>query len=288
MTAVGKILVFINLLCSLAVGGLVTMVYVARTHWVSEFTKLQNLNQIAVASEQAYKKEAEKAAADRDLKIAEKDAQLKKALADLKTVQDSNDQLTRDMSELRKKQTSSTAVTEASQQEVIRRQADVEQVRANLKSAREENVKLVLDKQNLLDRAVAAEIQMKTVKDTNERIEKQLQELTKELVRMRSGVGTGAVARTGSRNPPPENIEGLVRQASADGLVTITIGSDAGLSKGHTLEVFRLSSVPHQSKYLGTIRILEVTPTQAVGQPTGRMAAPMQPGDKVASSILGG
>jgi hypothetical protein len=88
------------------------------------------------------------------------------------------------------------------------------------------------------------------------------------------------------RNPPLENIEGLVKTFQGN-LVKITIGSDAGLVKGNTLEVFRLSSIPDQSKYLGTIRIIDVSATEAVGEPVNRMAAPVQIGDRVASHILG-
>jgi hypothetical protein len=51
------------------------------------------------------------------------------------------------------------------------------------------------------------------------------------------------------------------------------------------MEVFRLGQNP---KYLGRIKIVEVTPTQAVGQAAGRMAATMQVGDRVASRVMGG
>jgi hypothetical protein len=88
------------------------------------------------------------------------------------------------------------------------------------------------------------------------------------------------------KNPPPENVEGLIKRTDpASGLVTITIGSDAGLSKGNTLEVFRLVPAPGANLYLGTIRIIEVTATQAVGRPVGRMSTPPQPGDRVASRV---
>jgi hypothetical protein len=69
--------------------------------------------------------------------------------------------------------------------------------------------------------------------------------------------------------------------------MTITIGTDAGVNKGNTMEVFRIASVASQSKYLGTIRIVEAGHNYAVGQPVGRMLAPPQTGDKVASRILG-
>ncbi len=80
----------------------------------------------------------------------------------------------------------------------------------------------------------------------------------------------------------------MVKSVDASGLVTINIGSDAGLAKGHTLELFRLHAEnPSQSKYLGTLRILDVKATEAVGQPVGRLAAPPKAGDRVASRILG-
>jgi hypothetical protein len=90
------------------------------------------------------------------------------------------------------------------------------------------------------------------------------------------------------KNPPAENVEGVVNSIDDSGLLTISIGSDAGLAKGHTLELFRISSsAPSKSKYLGTIRILEAKAKESVAQPIGRLASPAQAGDRVASRILG-
>jgi hypothetical protein len=88
-------------------------------------------------------------------------------------------------------------------------------------------------------------------------------------------------------NPPREHVEGVIRQVDSSGLVRISIGRDAGLAVGHTLEVFRLAEQPSKSKYLGTIRIVETQPDQAVGQPVGRMTETPKVGDRVASRILG-
>lgn len=85
------------------------------------------------------------------------------------------------------------------------------------------------------------------------------------------------------KNPPKGRVEGLIRKVDASSLMTISIGSDAGLTKGHTLDVYRLGPTP---RYLGTIRLIEVTPTQAVGQPVGRMTSPPRAGDKVTSKLL--
>ncbi len=100
--------------------------------------------------------------------------------------------------------------------------------------------------------------------------------------------GTEGATWVEGKNPPPENVEGVVKSVDpSGGLVTITIGSDAGLRKGHTLEVFHLDKDPKQSKYLGTLRIVEVTAKEAVGQLVGRTTAPLQTGDRVASKLRG-
>jgi len=106
---------------------------------------------------------------------------------------------------------------------------------------------------------------------------------------MRASGGSTAVARSNGKNPPPESVEGLVKTTDPGGLMTISVGSDSGLTKGHTLELFRLNpAAPTQSKYLGTVRILEAGPKESVVQPVGRLASPPRAGDQVASRILGG
>jgi hypothetical protein len=290
MTVLGKILVFIVLVLSLVNGAFVTMIYTTRTHWVNEFDKLNGYYKIALASEQAYKKAAEDAEArvkDAD-RLKDVDARLKSALAKLKTQEEENDKLRGDLKEQKSRTTHSDAVVTAGQNEINLRQHQVETIRKALKAQTDENVKLVKLANEEREKKVAAEIALRSETDRANRVVAQLEEMTRELVRVRAGGGAGAGRVAGAKNPPPENVEGLIKNTDpSSGLVTLTIGSDAGLSKGHTLEVFRLSNVPHQSKYLGTIRILEVTATQAVGQPTGRMAAPPQAGDRVASHILG-
>jgi hypothetical protein len=62
------------------------------------------------------------------------------------------------------------------------------------------------------------------------------------------------------------------------------VGSDDGVVKGNTLEVFRLNPA---AKYLGTVRVLEAKPHEAVAQPVNRLLAPIQQGDKVASKVAG-
>jgi hypothetical protein len=184
--------------------------------------------------------------------------------------------------------TGDSALASLSTSEVQKRQADVSQLRDTLKKETETNSALVKKNNELIEQATAANIEKQAALALSKKMEEQVQQMARDMERMRSSGGRGTqTVRDNRRNPPQENIEGLIKATDSSGLMTISIGSDAGLSRGQTLEVFRLSSVPSQSKYLGTIRILEATPTQAVAQPVGRMASPPQVGDRVASRILG-
>jgi RNA polymerase sigma factor (sigma-70 family) len=88
--------------------------------------------------------------------------------------------------------------------------------------------------------------------------------------------------------PPPENVQGIVKQVSPEGLVRISIGSDAGLKQGDQLKVFRLDPIPENSKYLGIVKILSIRPQESVGQPVRPLAAPIRPGDRAARRIDSG
>ena len=61
MTAVGKILVFFNLIFSLIVGAFVVTVYISQTHWAAEYNDLKKRYEVADASNAAYQQELKKA-----------------------------------------------------------------------------------------------------------------------------------------------------------------------------------------------------------------------------------
>ena len=65
MTVVGKILVFLVLVCSLAVGGFAVMDFTARTHWADQYDKLAKKYQVVQASSATYKAEAERLAKEK-------------------------------------------------------------------------------------------------------------------------------------------------------------------------------------------------------------------------------
>jgi hypothetical protein len=97
--------------------------------------------------------------------------------------------------------------------------------------------------------------------------------------------GTGGASKESSaeKSTAPSNIEGAIKATDPqNGLVMLSIGSDAGLGKGQTLDVYRLKPQP---KYLGVIQVLDVRLTEAVARPISKPPAPIEVGDQVTSTI---
>lgn len=288
MTAVGKILVFLNLVFSLVVGGFVVFAYIARTHWAEEYKKLEGQNAVLTASAQTYRSQVEKARADADAALAKKDAELSNVQKDLATANATIAQLRDDNAKLRTESSRSTTLASRYTTEVDKRQEDVTKLRTTLAEEQKRSNELVKKNAELVHDATVAQIERRATQDLANRAEAELQRLQREMVRMRANGGAGAVARVGGKNPPVDPVEGLVKNTDASGLMTLTIGSDAGLTKGNTLELFRIDAKsPSQSKYLGTVRIVEAEAHQSVAQPVSRLKDAPRPGDRAASHILG-
>lgn len=283
MTAVGKILVFLNLVFSLVVGAFVIMIYLARTHWVDEYKKLERQNKVLAASAQTYQAEALKAQQERDTEIKKVRAELENAQKDLTAAKKSEEQLRGDLSKLQTKSTQQDALSTKQGTEVEKRQDDVAKLRDTIRKEQLANDDLVKKNAELTNEATVAKIERDSVKDQNGRLVAQMQQMAKDNANLRANGGSTAMARAGGKNPPPDNVEGQVKNTDASGLMTLSIGSDAGLAMGQTMELFRMNP----AKYLGTVRILKADAKQAVAQPVGRLSDKPRPGDRVASRILG-
>jgi hypothetical protein len=102
-----------------------------------------------------------------------------------------------------------------------------------------------------------------------------------------SGGGNIQIDRDPLRpNPPSEQVDGKVEKVDGD-IVLINVGSDNGLNKGNTLDVYRREP---EAKYLGMIRIMEARPTQSVARliknTAPGSAAKLLPGDLVTSKVM--
>jgi alanyl-tRNA synthetase len=286
MTLVGKILVFFVLFVSLILGGLIVADYTTRTHWAAGVKERDDKIQVLTASLRTYQAEAEAAAVAAANQVKQMQGQLKKVQDDYIAEKQLSASLAEKLNSANTLTTKSSAVQDSATVEIQKSRQDLDKMRQTLQEQINKNNDLVKQANEEHDKAVAAAIQMKAVQDTNNRLEVQLRQMAEDMAKLKAGPSNGSstVARATS-NPPPENVEGLIDRVDRSGLLQLTIGSDAGLAKGHTLEAFRLSPIPAQSKYLGTVRIVEVTPNSAVAEPVRRLTDTPKPGDHVASKL---
>ncbi len=278
MTVLGKILVFLNLVAAVAVAAFIVLVFAARTNWAVGYNEYKNRYAALEASTNAIKVESDEryAALDKQLKaIAAERDQAKTALDQANVAVKTEAEKVLVANQQLKTENATKVALEA---DLLRQKDDVLKLAGAVKDKDEQILKLVKDKNDLRDDAVRASIDSNRQKVRVEQLAGHLQELTRDNERLKKSGGTidsGAVAR---ENPPPAHVDGVIKQIDPTGLVTISIGSDAGLMKGHTLDVYRLSG---SGDYLGLLRLTDVRANEAVGQLLKRSRTPVKLGDRV-------
>lgn len=86
-------------------------------------------------------------------------------------------------------------------------------------------------------------------------------ELTEQIARQRVVLDRHGLDEFEPVDHLPPAVDGIVLAVGRDGLVEISIGSDDGLRRGHTLEVYRRGA--GVNKYLGRIEVVRADPDRA-------------------------
>jgi hypothetical protein len=287
MTIYGKILVFMNLVFSLVTAIFIITAYVNRTNWKNAYDQLEKNYKVAEANADAYYAEAN-AAKDREKKTVENITNdLNTANGNIKKLTDQLALKEKDIRAQEQKALQSGTVSEESKAQLKRLQSEVAALETRLATANASYLKLQQEFKAEQDKEADATIRANSehqrnlqLLDTHKVVLQELEVAKRKLANLGGGAGGTMV-----RNPPPDDVEGVITEADAKtGLVTISIGTDSGINVGHTLEVYRLKPEP---KYLGTIRILDAQAHKAVGRLTAtpRYGA-LKEGDIVATKIL--
>jgi hypothetical protein len=286
MTVLGKILVGLNLVFSLVAASLFVMSYAARTNWKNYAEKVEAEYKVADGSAKAYAVEAAEARRANEEKVRIAQEQLAAKSAELTVQKNQLDEAQRKLKATEENLAQANNAINSSNAQKNLLMVDSKRLEAAV-IAKDAEIKANLTTMNDLKKdKVSADIARDGFKEMAEGLEKRVRELEAFVKKAKATgvVPAGGTITSPSDNPPPEDVEGFVkRDADATGLVLISIGSDAGILKGHTLEVFRLSP---QAKYLGRIKVIEVRPYEAVGQVVGKPAGPILKDDRVASKLL--
>ncbi|HQR06231.1 MAG TPA: hypothetical protein PLN21_05390 [Gemmatales bacterium] len=134
---------------------------------------------------------------------------------------------------------------------------------------------------------VAAQIERDTLRSRLDETEKEIARLGREIENnLEKNMQRQSAADAGKSQPPPTDVQGVVTGVSSDGAyISLNKGSDHGLAKNQTLEVYRMNP---KADWLARIRIIQVNDHEAVGMivmPTNRKVTIVK-GDLVGSSIL--
>lgn len=294
MNIVGKILIILNLVFAVVVGGLLVFDVATRTNWKRQVETL--------------------------------DRELRSAHNSLTTSQETVARLQNELKDRRNRITEleKGRVTDidAAQALVKVKETELETVRQQLKDAElnsqkalaeakrfvEENfdLKKIINKRDaeilvLVEKYQEMQKEQLAQKDRADALQARAASLIEDLrfarqkiaeTEARGGAGTplanGTAKDPYQANPPSRKVKGKIERIHADdrSLVEINVGLDDGVNKDHTLEVFRLSPNP---EYLGMIRILEADPHTARGRlirnPYAPPAKALKAGDQVANSL---
>jgi hypothetical protein len=299
MTAVGKILVFMNFLFSLAVAGLIILVFRTSTNWKLEYDKVKNL---ALVSEAAYK--TEKIQHENDIKG--RDAQIATIVSERKAYEDSvkaeitkYKQLTAQNTLRLNENTLNAAnlATLSAEVQALKDERATLTKDADLARAKVLDVQKETNDQRLL--TVANRIEADNYRAKSERLMTRLEELERSHTNLQNklnAMGSGGGDRNSILNPPPipapRDVKATVRAVGTNGQIVINIGSDSGISPGNKLVVYRIDSLnPKNSVYLGELVIGAVEPKQAVGQfypkPYAKPEERLPKVDDIVSTTLG-
>jgi len=285
MNIVGKILVILNLVFALVVAGFVIVYSATKTNWQVGYEALKKEMEIARLNKQTTDESNQKEAAEARRYLGERDearkqiAKLEQALDDASRLSKAQiAELERRMLEADLKTNDSLAAAERFKEE-NKRQLDI------LKQRDQVIVKQQEDFVKLRNEAVNQENARKASDARLEQARARIAELTAALTKATTGAAPNTVTK-GTANPPPVYVEGKIEQTEpGTDLVMVSVGSDKGLTKNHTLEVYRTTPEP---MYLGLIRLVDVRAHTSIGR-IERVGAgnrgPVRVGDTVSSTL---
>ena len=105
---------------------------------------------------------------------------------------------------------------------------------------------------------VKFEAEVKRIRTIAVQTEPELRGLEGKIAHLEKGEKAGV-----EPNPPPASVKGKIEKLEGD-LMRISLGTDHGVRKNHTLDVYRLQPEP---KYLGMIRVVDANAGRAVARP---------------------
>lgn len=172
-----------------------------------------------------------------------KKADLEKETTDLQT----------QITQLKDETAKQLALLTTTQDALTKKQTQVDSLRTDITTAQTERDDKLKEYVLANDKFNVADAELQRVKSANTR-------LAEQMARAKVVLDRNGLTPESSVDGVPPKVDGVVL-ATGNGLVEISLGSDDGLQRGNTLEVYRL---PHS--YLGRIEVLQTEPDRSVAK----------------------
>jgi len=253
MNLVGKILVTLIFVMTSVYLGFAVSVYSTHKTWREKAKTLsERIGQLKTDLQNIQtKSQAEQTALLAQIKEHEDNIKKLETARDvlLKEVEESKEAFAAKEKDLRE----ATSLATAAVTNVEAADKKVDQLRSDLQKLREEKDDKFKQYVQLLDDRNSLQADRRRLDDTNVKLTEQLTKAKVVLERR------GLSVETDVTNEPPK-VDGIVLAVGGDGLMEISLGSDDGLNRGHTLEVTR------GTQYLGRVQIVDTRPEKAVAK----------------------
>lgn len=271
MNLFGKILIMLNLLMSLVFMGFAVAVYSTHKNW-KEIVTLDKATAQATGKKlglQAQLEDAKLVNSQLEEKLLALQKEIKQELAmrnsRLQVLETEKENLTTQVANKTleiEQVTADKKITSAAIESLT--------IEANKKSAEIESLTGEIDRfrgelQALFGKLIDATDGLAKTQAELDKANNQAKVLVAENAKAKSVLKKVGLTPDSPVGGPPK-IEGVVRASTTDGLVEVSLGSDDGLMRGHTMEVFRLGDNPNSTKYLGRIEILSTKADISVGK----------------------
>jgi hypothetical protein len=274
MNLFGKILVMLNLLMSLVFMGFAVAVYSTHKNWKEVITLDKAAAQasgkpVGLVTQLADVREERKALEEKYLALQkEMNQEIKMRNARLQVLETEKENLVKAVDEKAKeietvtadKKVTSAAI-EALTTEAGKKAAEIEALNTEIETKRGQVQDLYAKVLEATDKLASAQANLDKANRQSTILVKQNNEMKQALIRLNQDP-----ARAVAVAAPPPKIDGRIRAATPDGLVEVSLGSDDGLMRGHTMEVYREGATPNATKYLGRIEILSTKADVSVGK----------------------
>ena len=282
MNLIGKIFVAVILLLSVVFMILAMATYSTHKNWRTAHAALKADNDRLTAQLRQQESAAELMESELQLQIDVANQLVRNLQSERQALLSRNEDIQTEINNLNQERRDATAAVSSTQ--------------ANAERLANQNVGLqqdVIASQQAADRAFQRTVEATSaLHDTEVKLQNQQQlaaQLTEQVAGMTLAMreaGVDPATRVGDVVPRVGGYVSLVRRRAGDETIEITIGSDDGLKRGHTVEVFRTSDTSGQSKYLGRAVVLSTNGDKAYARIVPELKkARIQEGDRVATRL---